>query len=66
MTEAERVARVLSEQAAQKAGGSTDKFKHPSARPDRVAESQMLNEGHKAVNDRDSFGHIPGVKVNNT
>lgn len=66
MTEAERVARVLAQQAEKRAAGSTEKFKNPSARPDRVAESQILTQNFKAINDRDSFGHVPGVNVNNT
>lgn len=65
MTEAERVASELAKIAELKAAGSTEKVRNPSNRPDRVAESATLDQG-KAVNDRDSFGHIPGVKVNNT
>eukprot|EP00878_Enallax_costatus_P019089 GHUV01020128.1.p1 GENE.GHUV01020128.1~~GHUV01020128.1.p1 ORF type:complete len:651 (+),score=201.01 GHUV01020128.1:688-2640(+) len=62
VTEAERVERA--KEANQKKAAGTEKLKNPSARPDRVAESQMLNERYKAINDRDSFGHVPGVSVN--
>lgn len=53
-----------------KAKGSTDKAlleKNPSARPDRVAESKVLNSG-RAVNrfgkQRCSWGHLPGITIN--
>ncbi|WIA11404.1 hypothetical protein OEZ85_011522 [Tetradesmus obliquus] len=46
--------------------------KNPSARPDRVAESLILQSGravnrwgkHKDI--RDTFGHLPGIPINHT
>jgi hypothetical protein len=47
-----------------------DVEKNPSARPDRVAESCILNSG-RAVNRlgkpkdvKDTFGHLPGIPIN--
>eukprot|EP00879_Flechtneria_rotunda_P032440 GHRR01035647.1.p1 GENE.GHRR01035647.1~~GHRR01035647.1.p1 ORF type:complete len:266 (+),score=93.05 GHRR01035647.1:45-842(+) len=43
--------------------GQDKKEPEPSQRPDRVAESIILESG-RAVNDRDSWGHVPGMRVN--
>lgn len=49
---------------AGEARAAPGRVKNPSSRPDRVAESQMLGSG-LALNDRDSWGHVPGIRVNN-
>jgi hypothetical protein len=58
-TEVARVRERLAELAASGGAG-----KKPSTRADRVAESSVLNAG-QSVNDRDGWGHVPGIAVNN-
>lgn len=52
------IARVQEAKASREPGD-----RKPSTRIDRRAESVMLATG-KAVNDRGSFGYVPGVPVN--
>lgn len=52
--------------AAQAAGLPPLKRTALSRRPDRVAESIMLGKGDKpvrAVNQKHTFGHVPGITV---
>jgi hypothetical protein len=59
-----------SSSSSTKAAGKPDVEKNPSARPDRVAESCILQSG-RAVNRlgkqkevKDTFGHLPGIPIN--
>jgi len=69
VSEAERVSRITGEiaaavAAAEAAGQPPPSFKKPSTRPDRVAESQMMETKLWGINDRTCWGYMPGLQMN--